>query len=68
MRYFGWARIENTGETNAYQQNPTCVSETTFAVHTPPAAAGNSRVPLHDKHVFDTHVLAARRRHRQNGP
>src|SRR5215831_19516483 len=25
-------------------------------------------VPLHDKHAFDTHVLAARRRHRQNGP
>jgi hypothetical protein len=24
-------------------------------------------VPLHDEHAFDTHVLAARRRHRQNG-
>jgi hypothetical protein len=23
MRYFGWAHIENPGETNAYQQNPT---------------------------------------------
>jgi hypothetical protein len=68
MRYFGWS---NTGETNAYQQTRRCVSETTFAVQNPAGICRHQsnlctiKVPLHDEHAFDTHLLAARRRHRQ---
>jgi hypothetical protein len=50
-----------------------CVSETTFAVQNPAGICRHqsnlcaTNVPLHDEHAFDTHVLAARRRHRQYG-
>ena len=44
------------------------VSETTFAVQNPAGSGRRQAVPLHgilhDKDVFDTHVLAARRRPR----
>jgi hypothetical protein len=36
-----------------------CLSETTLAVQNPAGAGRHQAVPLHDKHVFDMHVLAA---------
>lgn len=44
------------------------LSETTFAVQKPAGSGQHQAVPLHDKHVFDMHVLPAPRRHRQNEP
>jgi cytochrome c len=67
MRYFGWAHIEYRRD-KRLSAEPDTACQRPHSRRTPRRQWPAAFVPLRDKHVFDTHVFAAGRGRRQNGP